>query len=532
MKNAELIVRLLESAGVRHVFGVPSGPVLPLIEALERSAIRYVLTASETSAGFMATVSGQLSGAPGVCVATVGPGATNLATGIGAAWLDRAPVLAITCTVPTAWLDRRIQMRIDHHALFRPLTKASLALRADNVGLRLAEAINLACAEPPGPVHLDLPEDVGVAPAVETRSDPPSAGPPLPDPGQTAPDAVASALAHSQRPLLVTGLSLTRARSPADLLRFVEQQNLPFVTTLHAKGFLPESHPNWAGVLGRARRTDVQAFVDRADLVIAVGYDPIEINYEEWIGRIPLIHLDSEPADVGPEVEVLLNAGANLDGAIAALAALPPGQNAWTTEDFAAHRRGLDAALRPSGQRLGPHDVLDVLRSRLPADGILAYDVGAHTHQIATQWRTDRPFSALSTNGWSSMGFGMPAAYAAKLVHPDRPVVGVVGDGCFQMTVGELTLARRLNLAVPIVVLNDGWLALIKVKQERKRYTLSGTYLGEPPPSPPHYFGVPCRPAHTARELAEALDWGLTLGGPSVIAAFLDVEPYSQTVYD
>ena len=206
--------------------------------------------------------------------------------------------------------------------------------------------------------------------------------------------------------------------------------------------------------------------------------------------------------------------------------------NDWSSAEFAAHRAALDNALRPESRSLGPHEVLDVLRAKLPADGILAYDVGAHTHQIATQWRTDRPRTCISTNGWSSMGFGMPAAYAAKLVHPDRLVVGVVGDGCFQMTAGELATARRLNLAVPIVVLNDGWLGLIKVKQERKAYGLSGVYLGDPPPSPPHYFGVPCRPARDADELSRALDWGLNLDGPSVIEAFVDVEPYSQTVYD
>ena len=534
MKNVELLVRMLEDAGVRHVFGVPSGPVLPLIEALETSSIDYVLTASETSAGFMATVVGQLTGKPGVCVATVGPGATNLATGVGAAWLDRAPLLAITCNVPTPWLERRIQMRIDHQALFRPLTKATFTLRADNVESRLAEALRLACAEPPGPVHLDLPEDVGTMDhgprTIDRGLHRPSSTVHGPPPVDVTP--VAEALAKSRRPLLVTGLSFTRGHERDQLLHFVERQNLPFVTTLHAKGFLPESHPNWAGVIGRARRTDVQAFVERADLVIAVGYDPTEINYEEWIGNIPLIHLDAEPADVGPPVEVLLNAAVDLGQTIRALAELPPGSNDWTPEDFAEHRRRLETALRPRGERLGPHDVLDVLRATLPPDGILAYDVGAHTHQIATQWRTDRPFSALSTNGWSSMGFGMPAAYAAKLVHPDRAVVGVVGDGCFAMTAGELTLARRLNLPVPIVVLNDGWLALIKVKQERKDYVRAGTFLGEPPPSPPHYFGVPCRPAHDARELRDALEWGLTLDGPSVIEAFFDVEPYSTTVYD
>lgn len=560
MKNAELIVRMLQEARVRWVFGVPSGPVLPLIEALRRSEVEFVLTANETSAGFMATIVGQLTGVPGVCVATLGPGATNLSTGVGAAWLDRAPVLAITCNVPTEWLERRIQMRIDHHALFDPLTKASFGLRADNVASTLAAAISIACAEPPGPVHLDLPEDVGVASANEVAATHAvGAGSPRPGPhrttrvlseggqpanqgGETPPlqgtlaDAVAhhveAALAKSRRPLLVTGLSFTRSKNAAALLRFVEKHHLPFVSTLHAKGFLPESHPNWAGVVGRARRTDVQAFVQRADLILAIGYDPIEINYEEWTGDTPVIHVNTEPADVSPAVNVVLNAATDLDEAIERLSELPPAANDWSQEEIGAHRRALDEALRPACEGLGPHQVLDLLRQKLPADGILAYDVGAHTHQIATQWRTDLPWTCLATNGWSSMGFGMPAAYAAKLVCPERAVVGVVGDGCFQMTVGELAMASRLNLAVPIVVLNDGWLGLMKVKQERKEYPVFGMYLGDPAPSPPHYFGVPCRPARDLEELNAALDWGLNLNGPSVIEAFIDVEPYSQTVYD
>src|SRR5512145_1384350 len=158
MNNSEAIVRALEQAGVRWVFGIPSGPVLPLIEALRRSSVDFVLTASETSAGFMATAVGYLTGIPGVCASTVGPGATNLATGVGCAWLDRAPVIAITCNVATPWLERRIQMRIDHHALFRPLTKATISFRDAPAGAAVRRALAIAAAEPPGPVHLDLPE--------------------------------------------------------------------------------------------------------------------------------------------------------------------------------------------------------------------------------------------------------------------------------------------------------------------------------------------------------------------------------------
>ena len=521
MKNVELIVEMLAKAGVRWAFGVPSGPVLPLIEALRESPIEYVLTANETSAGFMASTVSALTGVPGVCVSTLGPGATNLATGVGAAWLDRSPVLAITCNVETPWLDRRVQMRIDHHALFQPLTKATLPLRHGSVAAPLATALALACAEPPGPVHLDLPEDVGLAPAKEAVAA--IAAPPLLPPiPATAIEQTAASLIRSRRPLLVTGLSLGRSRDHRRLGEFAAKQGLPFIATLHAKGLLPESHPNYAGVLGRARRSDVQAFIRRADLIVAVGFDPVEINYEEWAGDTPIVHLSTEAAETSDDLRLVVNAAGDLDGAIAALVDLPPAEHDWTQDEMEAHRQSLARALRPAGAGFGPQHVLDALRDRLDEDSILTYDVGAHTHQIATQWRTDLPNTCISTNGWSSMGYGVPAAYAAKLVHPERIVVGVVGDGCFQMTAGELALARRLGLAAPIIVLNDGWLALLKVKQERKGYALSGVRLGEPPPSPVHYFGVPCRGVRDESELRQALDWALALDGPSVIEAFID----------
>ena len=531
MTNVETIVRMLEQAGVRWVFGIPSGPVLPLIEALGRSPVEFVLTASETSAGFMATTVGQLTGVPGACAATVGPGATNLTTGVGCAWLDCAPVLAFTCNVSSPWLGRRIQMRIDHNALFQPLTKATWALGADGVADRVAEALALATAEPPGPVHLDLPEDVGLA--ASTGAAPPDASAAeLVDVADEARGALADALSRSRRPLVVTGLTFTRCAAAESLLRFIEKHRLPFVSTLHAKGCLPESHPNWAGVIGRARRTDVQRMLDRADLIIAVGYDPIEINYEEWVGDMPVFHLDTTPAEVSPSVRFVFNRGGGLDQALRRCVDLPPAANDWTPEELEAHRGLLDRELRPEGSGFAAHHVLDVLRAALPADGVLAYDVGAHTHQIATQWRTDLPRTLLATNGWSSMGFGMPAAYAAKMVHPDRAVVGVVGDGCFQMTAGELALARRRNLAVPIIVLNDGWLGLMKVKQERREFPLSGVELGARVNPPPHYFGVPCRSATSIEEVESAIRWGLNRSGPSVIEAFIDVEPYSVTVFD
>jgi acetolactate synthase I/II/III large subunit len=531
MNNSDLIVRTLEQAGVRWVFGVPSGPVLPLIEALRRSSINFILTASETSAGFMATAVGYLTGVPGVCVSTVGPGATNLTTGVGCAWLDRAPVIAITCNVATPWLQRRIQMRIDHHALFKPLTKATTSFRDLPAAEAVRRAVAIASDEPPGPVHLDLPEDIAQVTPTDVAS--PAHEPPrLDDRSAGVVKSLSTALANSRRPLVVTGLTFTRSRAGRGLLRFIERQQLPFVTTMHAKGFLPESHLHWAGVIGRARRSDIRAFTNRADLIVAVGYDPIEINYEEWAGKTPIVHISSEAAETGSALNFVWNQACDLDGAMETMSAMTPVGNEWSVDELRQHRTSLERALRPTNADFSAHHALDVLRAWLPADGILSYDVGAHTHQIATQWRTDLPRTLLATNGWSSMGYGMPAAYAAKLVYSDRPVVCVVGDGGFQMTAGELALVRRLNLAVPTIVLNDGWLGLMKVKQERRNYPLSGVRLGDPPDSPPHYFGVPCRAARNSAEFRAALDWAGTLNGPSVIETFIDAEAYSTTVFD
>jgi acetolactate synthase-1/2/3 large subunit len=531
VKNSDLLVRMLEEAGVGWVFGVPSGPVLPFIESLRRSSVQFILTASETSAGFMAATVGYLTSRPGVCVSTLGPGATNLTTGVGCAWLDRCPVLAITCNVATAWLERRIQMRIDHHTLFKPLTKMTVSLANGRISETLAAAFSVASNEPPGPVHLDLPEDVaeaiateGVRPSISIHE--------LPDLSTELAGKLSAALQTARNPLLVTGLTFTRSKKARQLLQFVERQKIPFVTTLHAKGFLPESHEHWTGVIGRARRTNVKVFIDKADLILAVGYDPIEINYEEWVANRPVVHVSSEAAEVNNEISFAWNKACDLDQAIEAMTKMPLFSNEWDMADWRSHRHVLERSLRPENQGFALHHLLDILRDKFPPDGILAYDVGAHTHQIATQWRTDHAKSLLATNGWSSMGYGMPAAFAAKLVLPERQVVAVVGDGGFQMTVGELALARRLNLAVPTIVLNDGWLGLMKVKQERKGYPLSGVYLGQPVESPPHYFGVPCRPAKNPEAFSDALDWAFSLTGPSVIEAFIDVGSYSQTVFD
>jgi acetolactate synthase-1/2/3 large subunit len=533
MNNADLIVATLKAAGISRGFGIPSGNVLPLMDAMRRGGVDFVLTAHEGSAGFAADVTGRMTGAPGLCIATLGPGATNLATGVGSAFLDRSPLIAITCNLNTDQLGRRIQMWIDHHTLFKPITKATLPLQKGRIGEVLVEAIRLALSEPMGPVHLDLPEDVALAPTNEPV-------PALSSPAQQAPapDAaiarVGDMIAAAQRPIAVLGSSAMRVSDPSLLRAVIERHNLPFATTTMAKGMIDEDHPLSLGCIERACRQVQRKILRSADLIVGLGYDTVEVEYEAWIGDVPLVQVDIEPVDAAASVKVAHQAVGALDASLRRLATLSASTHAWTPETIAEHRRSFQTALRPANDLFTAHSAIDAVRRALPRDGVLSFDVGAHTHQIASQWPAHGPKRFLITNGWSSMGFGLPGAIAAKLARPDLPVVCLIGDGCFQMTCGEVATAKRLGLALPIVVLDDKWLALIKVKQIRRQFPLYGTALQEEDyrEPPAHYFGVPAVGVRDPAALETAVKAALVAKSPTVIEAVVDSDHYVDTVYD
>jgi acetolactate synthase-1/2/3 large subunit len=538
MNNADLIVGTLRANGITRGFGIPSGNVLPLMEAMRQGGVEFVLTAHEGSAGFAADVTGRMTGVPGLCIATLGPGATNLATGIGSAYLDRSPMIAITCNLHTDQLGRRIQMWIDHHALFKPITKATLALERGRIVETLTEAIRLALSEPRGPVHLDLPEDVALATANE-----PVAAPAHPASLAAAPDAAitraAELIAAAKRPIAVIGSSAMRLADPQLLRRLVERHGLPFATTTMAKGMIDEDHPLSLGCIERACRQVQRKLLRSADLIVGLGYDTIEVEYEAWIDDRPLLQIDIEPVDVAPSVKLVHQVTGDLGSSLARLLAQPAAANLWDKERLAEHRRHFQATLRPAAksfaaQSFTAHAAIDAVRRALPREGLLSFDVGAHTHQIASQWPAHAPKTFHITNGWSSMGFGLPGAIAAKLARPDLPVVCLLGDGCFQMTCGEVATAKRLGITLPVVVLDDRWLALIKVKQIRRQFLLYGTELqaedyGAPPA---HYFGVPAVAANSPDALENAVKTALTAKGPTVIEAVVDSDHYVDTVYD
>jgi acetolactate synthase-1/2/3 large subunit len=327
------------------------------------------------------------------------------------------------------------------------------------------------------------------------------------------------------------GLTAARHRLQNALNRLLEILPAPVVLTPMAKGLLPKTHPCYAGVLFHACSDRLAAVIQQADLVIGIGYDPVEFDYEAWLPSAPLVHLDTTPIELAAPYPPAAMCVGDLGTTLNALAAMPSHETAWDFEALARHRGALNEALHPPVEGLGPSEALDVLRAELPSEGILTCDVGAHTHLIGQLWPTPAPDRLLMTNGWSAMGFGIPAALAASLCRPETPVVCVTGDGGFAMMAGELITARRLNLNTVVMVLVDRMLSLIEVKQGWKdcpadsSRLFEGAFLGAD-----RIFGVPVFKAATPEALARALKEALAQPGPVVVEAVVDGSAYHQLI--
>ncbi len=530
---ARNVIAGLRDIGVRHVFGVPSGGWVDYMEAIRTTdGIDFVLASHEGGAGFMADICGRLTGVPGVCFGTFGPGATNLATGVGGATLDRSPMIALTDEMPAALRGRTVQMAIDHQALFAPLTKATMRIEADTALETLAEAAHIALSGRPGAVHVGLPQGMSAV-AVEPAEIGAVIAAAVPEPAAADIAALVAAFASAKKPVLAVGLGAVHAREEARIIALAERFGLPVLLTPMAKGMIAEDHPNYAGVLFHALSDMVGLTHAEADLVVAVGYDPVEFNYEGWMkDGLALASIDIAPADIDLTKHPL---AADVVGAIApaldALLALPAEPKAWDLAALAARKDAMFEKLAGQGGRFGPRAALDVLRDILPDDGIMTCDVGAHTHLIGQHWRTPRPGTQIMTNGWSAMGFGLPAAIAAKLCRPDTPVCCVLGDGGFLMTAGELATAVREALPLVIVIFTDNDLALIRIKQEKKSNPIYGTPVrSEGTIGGPSLFGVPVTVARDPHEFRTALEAGFAADGPVIVEAILDSREYDELV--
>ncbi len=532
---AEQLVHSLKEQGIRYVFGVPSGSWLYYMEAMRKEGLEFVLVSNEASAGFMADVCARLTGIPAVCYGTVGPGATNLSTGVVGALLDRSPMIALTSEPPEKMIGRTVQMAIDQQSLFRPITKWTTRLTAERVDQIFGQAMRIAQAEVPGPVHIGLPEDLGqrpVHPAIPATA--------LPLIRATAPAPAEEAVlermqgvfARSRKPVIALGLSALRSKAGALVAQIAEKHRIPVVLTPMAKGLISEDHPWYAGVLFHALSDRVAETHRQADLVVAVGYDPVEFNFEDWMPEVPLLHLDTVAADIDRSVyhEVYDIVG-NIVESLKRLAAAKPIESAWDQAALKERRDSMFKAMEPPAGSFGPRAALSILREVLPQDGIMACDVGAHTHLIGQMWRTPAPGLQLMTNGCSSMGFGVPAAIAAKLCRPDKKVVCVTGDGSFLMTAGEMAVARRRKLPVVFVVLADESLELIRLKQKKKGFPEYMTALhADECPTAAYVFGVPVIRADDAKEYRAALVKAFATEGPVIVEAHIDASEYAELI--
>lgn len=471
---AQVVAQKLAEAGVRYVFGHPGGEVAHLLEALRQSGIEFVLTRHEATAAYLAGSWGELTGEPGVCLATLGPGASNLLSGVANAFLERAPVIAITAQLTTDREIRATHQRLDLAALFAPVSKASLRIAADTAAAAVEHAYYLATAERPGPVHLEIPSNVA---GQEFRG---SSRPMRRAPALPAPDVAEAAtlLARARRPVVVAGLGAIRAEASPALRRLAEALGAPVVTTPKAKGVFPEDHPLAAGVVDMTGAEIVNDLLAEADLILAAGFDVVEL-IKPWAFPAPVIHLDSQPNLEGiyeAQVEVV----GNLAGALSQLADRVSGAATWPVEHLAGHRARLQAALEPSIEGLSPHAVMRAVRAALPRDGVIASDVGAHKILLGQVWEAYEPRTYLVSNGLSAMGTGLPAAIAAKLERPERPAAAIVGDGGIGMYLGEIETAIRLGIDLPIVVLVDGSLSLIRLGQHQRGYPAYGVDFTQP----------------------------------------------------
>ena len=533
MTVAKVVVEALREIGVSHIFGVPSGGWVDYMEAIRNTdGIEFVLTTHEGGAGFMADVSGRLTGVPGACFGTYGPGATNLSTGVGSAYLDRSPMIALSDEMPEFFRGRVVQMSVDHQAIFAPLTKKTTRLEKNKIRETIFNAANVALSGRPGPVHIGLPTSLNAEqPEVDDYSPVGKTQPKAPEDESLS--AAKELLLKAKKPLLAVGLAAANPEYAASIREFAEQNSIPIVLTPMAKGVITEDHPSYTGVLFHALSDIVGEIHRSADLVVSVGYDPVEFNYEDWMPEVPLISIDTEPVDIDrKQYSDVHEVVGDIGNSLRFLNDISGVTSEWDMADLEAHREKLFGLLAADfAKEFGSCAVLEVLRKVLPADGIMTCDVGAHTHLIGQKWLTPEPGLQIMTNGWSAMGFGIPAAIAAKLCRPNTPVCAVLGDGGFLMTVGELAVAARLNLNVVFVLLTDNDLALIRIKQQRKQNPIFGTIVRQQGTiGGDNLFGVPVVTATNPAEFETALSNAFNTDGPVVVEATVDSSDYDSLV--
>jgi acetolactate synthase-1/2/3 large subunit len=524
---ADVIAKLLADAGIEYIFGMPgSRASVELIEAARKQGLHYVLSNNESAAAVMAATYGVLQRRPGVCSTGVGPGATNAVNGVAHAHLERAPMLLFTDCYPAALYRHLLRQRVDQVELFRAVTKGSLPIADDTAERSTRRALQLAMEGRPGPVHLDLPDDVMEHAAAGLPEPLPCQrwhG--APSPSHAALQSLAATIGQATRPIIVAGLGINRSACETQLQTLAETLHAPVLLTISTKGSLADRHP-WCGgtFMGSEPQHELMA---QSDLIMTIGLDVVELfEPGKWPYHQRVVNIDSVP-----HLDGLLHPTQELVGDIGAvLAALTPllvPCTGWDPDAIAALRQRQRPAVPVSSTTLLPAAALDIMRQVLPDDTILTTDAGQHKVYASRLWRCDQPLSYLTSSGLGTMGVAIPIAIAAKLVRPHQPVVALTGDGGFLMRVSELETARREGTPVVVVIFNDGCLNLIRMKQQRQGYQVLGSrFAAVDYVRVAEGFGFQGACVETEAAMRQALQQALASGKPWVIDARIDPEGY------
>jgi acetolactate synthase I/II/III large subunit len=529
-RASDVFVECLESEGVRRVFGIPGEETLDLNHSLHESTIEFIPVRHEQGGAYMADMCGRLTGRAGVCLGTLGPGALNLVTAVADAYLDRAPLVALTGQRALEWMHKESHQFVDLAEVLRPITKWNARIAdPDVIPEVVRKAFKVAEGDKPGATHLELPEDVmaqqlDAAPLPRRRLA-------HPEPGARDLMRAAEIICRAERPVVLAGNGVLRARAAPALREFTRATAIPIAETFMGKGALDYEDPYALGTVGLHDRDYELAGFEDADLVIAVGYDLVEHAPEHWNPRRDkrIVVVDTVPAEIDayytPEVElvgdvyhVLMRLAEECrDGRVDPH---PPPVSSRLREVVLG---SLEAARDDDGFPMRPPRVLWELRQALGPTDMLASDVGLHKLWIARMFPAHEPNTVLIANGLAGMGFALPAAIAAKLVHPERRVVAVSGDGGFLMNAQELETAVRLRTAVVNVIWEDRRFGSIAWKQRQRFGEHFGTDFRNPDfVKLAESFGLPAWRCGSAGDFGQHLRHALSLDVPSLIVLPID----------
>ncbi len=537
MKASDLLVKCLENEGVRYVFGVPGEETEDILFSLEKSSIKFIPTRHEQGAAFMADVWGRLSGKAGVCLATLGPGATNLVTGVADANLDKSPVVAITAQAGLKRLYKESHQFINLVELFKPITKWNSTIASPDVVPEVVrKAFKVAESEKPGATHIEVPDDIA---GEETEAEPLSVvRVRRPDPDTHALQEAVALLKESKCPLIIAGNGAVRKSASQELCTLVEKHGIPVVHTFMGQGAVPDSYPQSLFTIGFGFRDIVMDAVDMADLVITIGYDIAEYAPSGWNAdkSKKIIHIDFTEAEVyahyQPSVEIVADIPATLlelnrrlynDGCRFEPHWYRPVRER-IVEDIASY------ALK-EGQPFTVPGVLHELQAIMGSGDLLISDVGTHKIWIARNFSACCPNGVIISNGLASMGIALPGAVAAALHSPERRIVAAMGDGGFLMNSQELETARRLGVAFTAIVFNDNDYGLISWKQQMSRGHTTGTKIGNPDiKAYVESFGIKAYRPKTLTELKDQLGHALKSRELSVIEIAIDTRVNGELI--